>query len=61
MFNLASVNAVFILACMILDEKASIILLSLVVTISLYPVGSSTLEAILSSSTVAVAHHIAKR
>ena len=45
----------------VLDEKASIILLSLVVTISLYPVGSSPLVATLSSSTMAVACHTTKR
>ena len=42
-------------AYMILDEKASILSLSLVATASSYSVGSSTLVATLSSSTVAVA------
>ena len=60
-FNLTPVYAVFVLACMILDEKASVILLSLVVTISLYSVGSNILVATLLSSTMAAAHCTAKR
>ena len=54
-------NAVFVLACMISDEKVSIISLSLVVMTSSYSVGSRTLVVTLSSSTVAMAHHTAKR
>ena len=48
-------------ACIILDEKASIILLSLVVTTPSYSVGSSTLVVILLSSTVVVTCLTAKR
>ena len=47
-FNLAPVNAVFMCACMIWDEKASIILLPFVVTTSSFSVGSSTLVVMLS-------------
>ena len=60
-FNLAPVNAVFALVCMILDEKASTISLSLMVTISSYSTGSNTLVATLSSPTVVMACLTARR
>ena len=60
-FSHTLVNVVFICACIILDEKALIISLPLVVTTSLYSVESSTLVVTLSSSNVMVTHQTAKR